>query len=284
MRWQALLSLLRQGREVCDCPFKLWQRCREMLGRAAAFSSPAQCPAPRTGNGARGGGGLRAQAAMHAEPRSSQELQDGTEVVGTVVWAGPKGAKVLLENKVIGFMPTREAPYFIRDSVEEPATPGGMVGARRVCNTRTCLTCPTPHACAPATTSTHPFTQACNLPKGLVRPFKVIGRQSKASQKSGPLLSARLCDLDVLWQRAAQLCEVSTQVSCRAHFPLSMLSYAECKLCRVQHKENVTVIIDGANSGGLLARFDGLAMFVPVSQLGPKGHNEWWTEQVGRLG
>jgi hypothetical protein len=100
--------------------------------------------------------------------------------------------------------------------------------------------------------------QACTLPKGLVRPFKVIGGQSTLSKpKSGPLLSARLCDLDVLWQRAAQLCDISTQ-----------------------HKENMRVIIDGANSGGLLARFNGLSMFVPVSQLGRKGHNEWWTEQV----
>lgn len=52
------------------------------------------------------------------------------------------------------------------------------------------------------------------LPKGLVRTFKVINIPSQGGGKaqSGPLLSARLCDLDVLWQRAAQLCDVSTQV------------------------------------------------------------------------
>ncbi len=54
------------------------------------------------------------------------------------------------------------------------------------------------------------------MPKGLVRTFKVInvpGKDAKGKTQTGPLLSARLCDLDVLWQRAEQLCELSTQVS-----------------------------------------------------------------------
>ena len=57
--------------------------------------------------------------------------------------------------------------------------------------------------------------QAPCVPKGLVRTFKVINMPAKGGGKgqSGPLLSARLCDLDVLWQRAAQLCELSVQVS-----------------------------------------------------------------------
>jgi len=41
------------------------------------------------------------------------------------------------------------------------------------------------------------------------------------------------------------------------------------------------VTVEGANSGGLLSRFNGLSLFVPVSQLEKKGANEWWTEQVG---
>ena len=38
--------------------------------------------------------------------------------------------------------------------------------------------------------------------------------------------------------------------------------------------------IEGANNGGLLSRLNGLSLFVPVSQLEKKGHNEWWTEQA----
>lgn len=48
-----------------------------------------------------------------------------------------------------------------------------------------------------------------------------------------------------------------------------------------QHKENLRVTVEGANNGGLLSRLNGLSLFVPVSQLEKKGHNEWWTEQVG---
>ena len=48
----------------------------------------------------------------------------------------------------------------------------------------------------------------------------------------------------------------------------------------MQHKENLRVTVEGANSGGLLSRFNGLSLFVPVSQLEKKGANEWWTEQV----
>lgn len=50
----------------------------------------------------------------------------------------------------------------------------------------------------------------------------------------------------------------------------------------MQHKENLRVTVEGANSGGLLSRFNGLSLFVPVSQLEKKGANEWWTEQVRR--
>lgn len=56
--------------------------------------------------------------------------------------------------------------------------------------------------------------QAPCVPKGLVRTFKVINVPQSGGGKTqtGPLLSARLCDLDVLWQRAAQLRDASVQV------------------------------------------------------------------------
>ncbi|KAL4854066.1 30S ribosomal protein S1 [Chlorella vulgaris] len=152
-------------------------------------------------------------------------LEAGAQVVGTVLWAGPKGAKVLLPNDVVGFMPLREAPFTIRDASEDRL-------ASEVRET------------------------PC-LPKGLVRPFRILNVPANpGGTPLGPLLSARLCDLDVLWQRASQLCDVS-----------------------IQHKENLMVTIEGANNGGLLSRLNGLSLFVPVSQLEKKGHNEWWTEK-----
>ncbi|KAI3434526.1 hypothetical protein D9Q98_002599 [Chlorella vulgaris] len=122
-------------------------------------------------------------------------------------------------------MPLREAPFTIRDASEDRL-------ASEVRET------------------------PC-LPKGLVRPFRILNVPANpGGTPLGPLLSARLCDLDVLWQRASQLCDVS-----------------------IQHKENLMVTIEGANNGGLLSRLNGLSLFVPVSQLEKKGHNEWWTEK-----
>lgn len=165
-------------------------------------------------------------------------LAEGDDVVGTVVWAGPKGAKVLLPDASVGFMPSREAPYVIRDPNEEWSPPQNR--------------------------------DAPCLPKGMVRTFKIINipdqeaapapstsGNGRAQNQTGPLLSARLCDLDVVWQRASQLCEVS-----------------------VQHKENLRVVVEGANNGGLLSKINGLSLFVPVSQLEKKGDKEWWTEQA----
>ena len=165
-----------------------------------------------------------AAAAVRTPERGVQgsEVQEGAQVVGTVLWAGPKGAKVQLADDTIGFMPSREAPFVIRDALEEcssaprrevrremprgRATRGATVQCgrppprgRRHC-TRCggcCLLC----------------VQGPCVPKGLVRAFKVINVPAKGAGKAqaGPLLSARLCDLDVLWHRAAQLCDLSTQ-------------------------------------------------------------------------
>ena len=67
-----------------------------------------------------------------------------------------------------------------------------------------------------------PPLQGPCLPKGLVRPFKIINVPAAGVGKAqtGPLLSARLSDLDVLWQRAAQLCDVSVQVGAAAMYAL----------------------------------------------------------------
>ena len=58
----------------------------------------------------------------------------------------------------------------------------------------------------------------------MVRTFKIINipdpeapapstsGNGRVQNQTGPLLSARLCDLDVVWQRASQLCDMSVQV------------------------------------------------------------------------
>lgn len=196
------------------------------------LAAQAAVPAARRGRHQRATARVLAAApeappAPAATAAAAASLEEGADVVGTVLWAGPKGAKVLLPDDSVGFMPSREAPFVIRDALDDRA-------AQPMSRDSPCL------------------------PKGLTRTFKVINVPSKTGPKpqTGPLLSARLCDLDVLWQRAAQLCEVS-----------------------VQHKENLRVLIEGANNGGLLSRLNGLALFVPVSQLEKRGHNEWWTEQ-----
>ena len=195
-----------------------------------------------------------------------------------------------------------------------------------------------------------PLLQAPCLPKGMVRTFKIINipdqeaapapstsGNGRAQNQTGPLLSARLCDLDVVWQRASQLCEVSVQVrpgrlcsavqahegsvssagccvwwdvmlvclcaGCRmlgwfaeasshrspagpaapscSSLPLLPAPSSSCPpFATLQHKENLRVVVEGANNGGLLSKINGLSLFVPVSQLEKKGDKEWWTEQV----
>ena len=162
-------------------------------------------------------------------------------VVGTVVWAGPKGAKVQLLDSphMVGFMPSREAPFVIRDFEDElvnrevcvrvrspvcaiPARALAGGGERAQLLAHSCCSsspspCPTP---APPRRA--PPLQGPCLPKGLVRPFKIINVPAAGVGKAqtGPLLSARLSDLDVLWQRAAQLCDVSVQVGAAAMYAL----------------------------------------------------------------
>lgn len=68
---------------------------------------------------------LAAAAAEVPSAGSQLCIEEGADVVGTVVWAGPKGAKVLLPDNSVGFMPSREAPYVIRDANEERAPDSG---------------------------------------------------------------------------------------------------------------------------------------------------------------
>ncbi len=68
---------------------------------------------------------LTAAAPAAPAASTSSAFEEGADVVGTVVWAGPKGAKVLLPDDSVGFMPSREAPYVIRDANEDRISDGG---------------------------------------------------------------------------------------------------------------------------------------------------------------
>lgn len=104
---------------------------------------------------------LGAVAAAAPLAQSAAAVQEGAEVVGTVVWAGPKGAKVLLPDDTIGFMPSREAPFVIRDALEDRATPAGREVCRRLlpqpsglCEPPTLVPCAS--TCSSRTTEPHP--------------------------------------------------------------------------------------------------------------------------------
>lgn len=183
-----------------------------------------------------------------AEPESSQRAEAsssvqhqvaalqagpavGDVVAGRVVWSTAKGAKVQLLDfpGAIAYMPVREGPFAIRDVHEDNLWANGAV-------------------------------QGPCLPKGLIREFQVVSLPSPASgAKQGPLLSARLVDLDRLWSRAQQLLNISAQ-----------------------GRENFTVQVESVNSGGLVSRLTGLSLFIPVSQLPKRKQGEWWTESTMR--
>lgn len=79
----------------------------------------------------------------------------------------------------------------------------------------------------------------------------------QASDGGEVQVSARELDSQLLWKRMEQMAQISTE----GH-------------------ENFTVIIAGANNGGLVSHLGGLPIFVPVSQLERKPDKTWWTVEV----
>lgn len=194
-----------------------------MLATAQPMRPQALCAAhteswllrPRRGGrlGVRAAAAAANGTAAAGQAGGALTLSEGAHVVGAVVWSGPKGAKVLLPDDTVGFMPAREAPYAIRDVEERaPAASREVRGLPPLCS------CDSGGLLAPllltALSAVFHRSQKPCMPKGIVRTFKVISVPPKAGGKapSGPLLSARQCDLDVLWERAEQLRDVSVQV------------------------------------------------------------------------
>jgi hypothetical protein len=132
------------------------------------------------------------------------------------------GAKILLSDDTIGFMPSREAPFVMRDAQDRVMRADREVccllpGQRRRCSdfaiSMKFASTICPLQCCVKNSVLPMLLQGPCLPKGLVRTFKIINPlEGSRKSHSGPLLSARHCDLDAVWMRAAQLCDVSMQV------------------------------------------------------------------------
>lgn len=241
---RASSASIRAGSSVARTPSRALRQS-ERGHTAAAAAAPAADAASASD-----------AAAATPSDISGPDTANGV-VIGEVIWAGPKGAKVskvssggwpaprnacahphacmhpwggrspltrrlvlpprlalpqvLLADGTTGFMPSREGPYSIREAQDSNA-PVRPRWHRKASPSGAPCPVPPSHP-APAFSR---YRQGAFLPKGLVRPFKVISTPGKGGvggkPQTGPLLSARACDLDVLWQRAAQLCDVSVQV------------------------------------------------------------------------
>jgi len=116
------------------------------------------------------------------------------------------------------------------------------------------------------------------IPKGLVREFQVLAVPDKEENRAavaaataaaaagekpqhqhprGPLLSAKALDMDIMWHRFEQICDIAS---------------SECR-------ENIKLSVESTNSGGLISRLGGVPLFVPVSHLSKKSNGEWWSKE-----
>ncbi|GAB4820983.1 hypothetical protein N2152v2_008029, partial [Parachlorella kessleri] len=130
-------------------------------------------------------GGSSTDEEGDAVPLESHSLKvhPGQVVLGRVINATPRGAKVLLldGSDVMAYMPVKEAPYHMREADEEDVWTKGR------------------------------DEQEPCLPVGLVREFRVVAIQSGGQggvRANQPLLSARELDQDLMWRRASQVLQV----------------------------------------------------------------------------
>lgn len=160
-------------------------------------------------------------------PEASRWFRNGDVVVGKILWSNNRGARVQLvaDPRITAYMPAKEGPYTIISSREEETFLEQVAngGAEEPC-----------------------------LPRGLIREFQVLKVPADMQYNGrGPLVSARLVDLDLLWGRAEQLLGACTE-----------------------DRENISVVFQECNEGGLMTRFNGLQLFLPASFLvkGPSVH------------
>ena len=142
------------------------------------------------------------------------------------------------------------------------------------------------------------------MPLGLSRAFVLCedeGATQSSMEHDNVVVSARMMDADLLWQRMEQIFELCTYVGCcyfccvNAGFVVHVdqngtcctttLMFITLKLCVCvcvceQEKENFSVVVNGVNKGGLTAYIAGYPVFVPISQLKRRDDGEKWDIQT----
>lgn len=98
------------------------------------------------------------------------------------------------------------------------------------------------------------------MPLGLTREFSICEGNGEGMGEDGDhhdvVLSARDIDKEMLWKRMEQI-------------------YRQC----TYEKENFSVVINGANKGGLTAYVAGYPVFIPISQLQRRDDGKMWDVQ-----
>ncbi|DBA87273.1 TPA: Ribosomal protein S1 [Trebouxia sp. C0004] len=163
--------------------------------------------------------GGRGPAAIPIPPEEAAWLLPGRTVVAKVVYSNPNGFKVemLDDPRVGGWCPVKEAPYVLRENQDDlKLAPDDL----------TKLTIDI-------------------MPIGTIREFRIMKTPQALSYHGvGPMVSARVHDLDVLWARTFQLFDLCSK-----------------------DKETFTVTVLDVNQGGLICRCQSLQAFIPISQL-----------------
>lgn len=168
-------------------------------------------------------------------PEEADWLLPGRTVVAKVVYSNPNGFKVemLRDSRIGGWCPVKEAPYILREKEDDLKM---------------------------AADSLSKLTSDI-MAIGTIREFRILKTPAGLSYYGvGPMVSARVHDLDVLWSRTQQLFDACSR-----------------------DKEIFTVQVLDVNQGGLICRCQSLQAFIPISQLNRERDSWLSTEDMEAL-
>lgn len=163
--------------------------------------------------------GGRGPASIPIPPEEAAWLMPGRTVVAKVVYSNPNGFKVemLDDTRVGGWCPVKEAPYVLRERHDDLKLAPDDLNKLTI----------------------------DIMPIGTIREFRILKTPQALSYHGvGPMVSARVHDLDILWARTFQLFDLCTK-----------------------DKETFTATVLDVNQGGLICRCQSLQAFIPISQL-----------------
>lgn len=163
--------------------------------------------------------GGRGPASIPIPLEEAAWLMPGRTVVAKVVYSNPNGFKVemLDDTRVGGWCPVKEAPYVLRERHDDLKLAPDDLNKLTI----------------------------DIMPIGTIREFRILKTPQALSYHGvGPMVSARVHDLDILWARTFQLFDLCTK-----------------------DKETFTATVLDVNQGGLICRCQSLQAFIPISQL-----------------